>query len=187
MTPRDTSADPSRLGYAPEAGERPHAYDPVTQPEYFEGVLSRRIGAFCIDFVMILGPILVLAVAIFVFGIVTIGFGWFLFPILGPALLIWALAYVAITMGAPESATLGMRVMGIEARTWYGAPCYHLLGAVHAVCFWVTLSAFTPLILLVGLLNSRRRLAHDFLVGMVVVNSERRAADLYRVRNGGRY
>jgi len=48
--------------------------------------------------------------------------------------------------------------------------------AVHAIAFWVTTSALTPLVLLVGLLNERRRLVHDFLLGTVVINNERRAA-----------
>jgi uncharacterized RDD family membrane protein YckC len=38
----------------------------------------------------------------------------------------------------------------------------------------------TPLVLLVGLLNERGRLLHDFLLGTVVVNNESRAAELRR-------
>ncbi|MFH3478961.1 RDD family protein [Xanthobacter variabilis] len=161
-------------------GVKPHAFDPVTQPEYFEGVLSRRLIAFCVDVVMILGPIVGLAIFIFVFGIVTLSLGWMLFPLLGPAFVIWAIAYNAITLGSPASATLGMRLMDIEMRTWYGAPCYSLLGAVHAVLFWVSLSALTPLILVVALFNDRRRLLHDFAAGTVVVNSAARASMLRR-------
>lgn len=161
-------------------GVRPHAYDPLTQPEYFEGVLSRRIMAFLVDALMIIGPIILLAIFIFIFGIVTLSFGWMLFPLLGPAFVVWAILYYAITLGSPASATLGMRLMDIELRTWYGAPCYSVLGAVHAVCFWVSVSALTPLILLVALFNDRRRLAHDFLLGTVMVNTETRAAMLRR-------
>jgi uncharacterized RDD family membrane protein YckC len=73
-----------------------------------------------------------------------------------------------------------MRVMDIELRTWYGAPCYFVLGAVHAVVFWVTISALTPLILLVGFFNSRNRLLHDILLGTVVINNAARAAALAR-------
>jgi uncharacterized RDD family membrane protein YckC len=40
----------------------------------------------------------------------------------------------------------------------------------------VTISTLTPLVLVVGLLNDRRRLLHDFLLGTVVINNERRAA-----------
>ncbi len=187
MNSRDTSDEPPRIGVSTEGRpqDRPHAFDPVTQPEVFEGVLSRRVIAFCIDVVMILGPIILLALLIFVLGVVTLSLGWYLFPLLGPAFIVWAILYNALTLGAPESATLGMRLVGLEMRTWYGAPCYSMLGAVHAVCFWVSLSVFTPLVLVVGLFNDRRRLAHDFLVGTVVVNSEQRAASLRQGRNGG--
>ena len=57
-----------------------------------------------------------------------------------------------------------MRVMDLEMRTWYGSPAYFVLGAVHAIVFWITVSCLTPLILLV-LLQPRRRLLHDMLVG----------------------
>lgn len=176
----DTFREPPRIG--PSDGPRPHAYDPVTQPEYFEGVLSRRLMAFCVDAVVVLGLIALLAVVIFVFGIFTLGLGWMLFWLLSPAFVVWAVLYNALTLGAPASATLGMRLMGIEVRTWYGAPCYAVLGAVHAVCFWVSVSAFTPFVLLLALFNDRRRLLHDFLLGTVVVNSEERADALRRRR-----
>jgi uncharacterized RDD family membrane protein YckC len=46
--------------------------------------------------------------------------------------------------------------------------------------FWVLLSSLTPLVLVVGLLNERRRLLHDIVLGTVVVNNERRALALSR-------
>lgn len=171
---------PEDRGFEGLAPDRPHAYDPATQPEYFEGVLARRLLAFAIDAVIIIAPIVLLAIFIFVFGIVTLSLGWMLFPVLGPAFVIWAIWYNAMTLGSPASATLGMRAMDIEMRTWYGAPAYALLGAVHAVAYWVSLSVCTPLILLVALFNGRRRQLHDFLVGAVIVNTEARAAALRR-------
>jgi uncharacterized RDD family membrane protein YckC len=57
---------------------------------------------------------------------------------------------------------------------------YFLLGAVHSIFFWVLTSTLTPLILLIALVNRRRRLLHDFLTGTVLVNNERRAAALRR-------
>ena len=52
-----------------------------------------------------------------------------------------------------------MRMVDLEMRTWYGAPCYFVLGAVHAVGFWLTVSLLTPFILLVGLFNAQRAAA----------------------------
>ena len=88
------------------------------------------------------------------------------------------MAYYGLTLGSPASATIGMRAMDIEMRTWYGSPAYFVLGAVHAVVFWVTVSMLTPFILLVCLFNERRRCLHDILVGTVVINNASRASAL---------
>jgi uncharacterized RDD family membrane protein YckC len=165
---------------------KPHAYDPVLQPEYFDGVPARRMIAFMIDLAIIMAPVVFVSIFIFLFGIVTFGLGWALFHLVPPAAAIWALVYGGLTMGGPASATIGMQMVEIEVRTWYGAPCYFLLGAVHALAFWVTISALTPLVLVVGLLNERRRLLHDFLLGTVVINNADRAARLRHALTGGR-
>jgi uncharacterized RDD family membrane protein YckC len=166
-------SEPRRVGVSFEV--KPHAYDPATSPELFEGVLSRRLLAFAVDVFLIVVPVILAALFIFMFGLVTFGLGWVLYWLLSPAAVIWALIYYGTTLGSPASATIGMRVMEIEMHTWYGAPMYFLLGAVHAVVFWITISALTPFILLVGLFNERRRLLHDMLVGTVVINNEVRA------------
>ena len=132
---------------------KPHAYDPATQPELFEGVLARRVIAFIIDFIIIAIPVVLAAMFIFAFGIVTLGLGFALYWLLPPATVIWAIVYFGITLGGPASATIGMRVMDLEMRTWYGAPAYFVLGAVHAIVFWFTVSFFTPFVLLVRLLQ----------------------------------
>jgi uncharacterized RDD family membrane protein YckC len=68
-----------------------------------------------------------------------------------------------------------MRLMDLELRTWYGAPGYFVLGAVHAVLFYISISVLTPFVLLVGLFNARRRLLHDFVLGTVIINNSVRA------------
>jgi uncharacterized RDD family membrane protein YckC len=171
-----TDSGPARIGVSLDV--KPHAYDPIANPELFAGVLSRRLVAFFIDVIIIAVPVVAAAIFIFLFGIVTLGLGWLLFWLLSPASVIWALAYYGLTMGGAASATIGMRAMDLEIRTWYGAPAYVLLGAVHAIVYWVTVSVLTPLILLVGLFNTRRRLLHDMLVGTVVINNPARAASL---------
>ena len=163
-----SSNGPGNMGYS--AAGRPHAYDPLVRPELFEGVLARRMIAFVIDAVMISIPIILATIFILIFGLLTLGLGWFLFWLWWPAAVVWALAYYGFTLGGPQSATVGMRVMNIEMRTWYGAPAYFALGVAHAVLFWLTVSLLTPLILLVGFFSTRRRLLHDMLIGTVVVN-----------------
>jgi len=159
---------------------KPHAYDPIANPELFEGVLARRCIAFMVDVIIIGIPVLFAAAFIFIVGLVTLGLGWILYWLLSPAAVIWAICYYGLTFGSPASATIGMRVMDIEMRTWYGAPAYFVLGAVHAVVYWVIISFLTPLILLVALFNQRRRLLHDMLVGTIVINTGTRAQALRR-------
>jgi uncharacterized RDD family membrane protein YckC len=157
---------------------KPHAYDPDLAPELFDGVLARRIMAFCIDFLVIAAPVVLAAMFIFAFGIVTLGLGWALYWILPGASVVWAIVYFGITIGGPRSASIGMRVMDLELRTWYGAPGYFVLGAVHAIAFWFTVTFFSPFVLLVAFFNRRQRLLHDILLGTVTINNPQRAAML---------
>ena len=134
-------------------------------------MLTRRVFAFLIDLVVLTVPVVLGYLFIAVFGIITLGLGWMLFWLAWPATVVWAMVYYGASLGGPHSATLGMRVMDLELRTWYGAPGYFVLGAMHAVLFWVSISFLTPLVLLVGLFNGRRRLLHDIVLGTVVINS----------------
>jgi uncharacterized RDD family membrane protein YckC len=156
----------------------PHAYDPQTKPELFEGMLARRVVAFIVDLIIIVLPLVIAAIFIFFLGLITFGLGWALFWLLSPASIIWALFYCGMTLGSPASATIGMRTMDLELRTWYGVPCYFVLGAVHAVVYWISISVLSPVILLVGFFNARRRLLHNILVGTVVINNAGRTASL---------
>ena len=156
---------------AAAGGVQPHAFDPQSQPELFRGVLSRRVFAFLIDLVVLTVPVVLGYLFILLFGVLTLGLGWMLFWLAWPATVVWAVVYYGASIGGPHSATLGMRVMDLELRTWYGAPGYFVLGAMHAVLFWVSISFLTPLVVLVGLFNGRRRLLHDIVLGTVMINS----------------
>ena len=168
-----TDSGPRKIGVSIEL--KPHAYDPVANPELFDGVLARRCIAFLIDITIIIIPVLFAAVFIFIFGLVTLGLGWALFWLLSPAAVFWGIAYYGFTFAGPASATIGMRIMDIEMRTWYGAPAYFVLGVVHAIVYWLTVSFLTPFILLIAFFNRRRRLLHDMLVGTIVINNDKRA------------
>ena len=158
-------------GWRNDGGVEPHAFDPYLQPELFRGVLTRRVFAFLIDLVVLSVPVILGYLFIAVFGLITLGLGWALFWLAWPATIVWAIVYYGASLGGPHSATMGMRVMDLELRTWYGAPGYFVLGATHAVLFWVSVSFLSPLVLLVGLFNGRRRLLHDLILGTVVINS----------------
>ena len=171
------------MSEAPYSREpRPYVFDPVSEPEYFHGVLSRRFVAFLLDAVIVAVPIAMAGLVIFVFGFLTLGLGWFLFSLVGPASVVWALIYAGLTLGGRQSATLGMRAMGVEMRQLDGAPMTPTLAVVSVVLFWVATSVFTPLVAVVALFNGRKRLLHDFIIGTVVVNNEARILELSRYR-----
>lgn len=153
----------------------PHAYDPATQPELFEAVLGRRMLAFLIDLTIIFILWVAATFIVFVTGIFTLGLAWLLYGAVFP---IVALSYNAWTLSRPPSATIGMRLMGLEMRMWYGAPMYALLAAFHALLYYFSISMLTPFVLLFALFNERKRCLHDYLAGTVVINSESRERDL---------
>ena len=121
-------AIPVTAAWRNDGGVRPHAFDPDMQPELFRGVLTRRVFAFLIDLVVLSVPVILGYIFIAVFGVVTLGLGWVLFWLAWPATVVWAIVYYGASIGGPHSATMGMRVMDLELRTWYGAPGYFVLG-----------------------------------------------------------
>lgn len=147
-------------------------YDPATEPELFDGILSKRIVAFVIDAVLIVLLMIPALLMFFVLGIITLGIFWLLFPGFFAIFAIVALAYVALTLGGQGSATPGMRFVGVTFRTWNGQRMFPLLAAMHALIFWFSCGILTPLILLVGLFTPRRQLLHDLLLGVVALNAE---------------
>lgn len=148
-----------------------NAYDP-SLPHYadhaFEGVLSRRVLAFLIDYAII-GLLLIPAwVILFVFSILTLGLGFALYPI---SFFIVAGLYFALTLGSSAQATPGMRVMDLTMRRDDGRRMDFSTSAVHVLAFWLINSLLTPFLLLVGLFTERRRLVHDMLLGTYMVRA----------------
>jgi uncharacterized RDD family membrane protein YckC len=144
-------------------------YHPDTQPDLFDGILSKRIVAFIIDAVLIVALMIPAGLLVLILGFVTLGIGWLLFPPLFAAV---ALIYIGLTLGGPGSATPGMRIAGVEVRTWSGQKVFPLLAVMHALLFWFSVGLFTPLVLLVGLFTRRRQLLHDLLLGVVALNAD---------------
>ncbi len=138
-------------------------------PELFDGVLSRRIVAFIIDAAIIFALTAFAYIVTFFLGVLTLGLAWLLFGIVFPVVALW---YTGSTLSSPESATIGMRSAGLEMRSWDGEPMTFLSGAAHALFFWLTFTLLTPFILIVGLLNPRSRLLHDFVIGTYVINAD---------------
>ena len=55
---------------------KPHAYDPLRDPQLFDGVLARRTIAFIIDVVIISIPIIFAGLFILIFGVSYSPLGW---------------------------------------------------------------------------------------------------------------
>lgn len=147
-----------------------HAYDydelnpqPVGR-EQLSGVRTARIFSFFIDYAIVLLLSVPFAIIIGILGLLTFGLGWMLYAIL-PAIV--AVLYLAMTMGGPNQATVGMSMMGIRIRKNEGGRVDPFLAILHGVLFWV-FASFPPL-LLISLISSRKRLLHDILLGTYVV------------------
>lgn len=132
----------------------------------FEGVRTRRVLAFCLDYLFVGLLSIPFAIIVFLLGIITLGLGFALFSILVPAV---ALIYVALTLGSAEQATPGMRMMGIRLERLDGKRIDGIIAIVHTVLFWAGNVLLTPLILLATLFLDRKRTVHDMLLGTVVV------------------
>ena len=134
----------------------------------YEGVRTRRMLAFCIDYTIVLLLSIPVAVIVFFIGLLTLGLGWALYGVLFALV---ALPYVGFTMGGPNQATPGMRLMGIMIARTDGRPVDTMLAMVHAVVFWAGNVILTQLILLASLFLDRKRLVHDMLLGTVVLRT----------------
>ena len=143
-------------------------YDATVEPDLYDGILAKRVVAFVIDAVLIVALMIPAALIVFVLGFITLGLAWLLYPALFAVV---AISYVGLTLGGPASATPGMRIAGVEMRTWSGQRMFPLLAVMHALIFWFSIGLLTPLVLLVGLLTYRRQLLHDLLLGVVALNA----------------
>lgn len=135
----------------------------------FEGVLSRRVLAFIVDYLIVGFLVCVVGVIVFFLGLLTLGAGWLLYVILVPAV---AIVYIWTTMGGPQQATIGMRVMNIRLSRLDGTPIDGMTAVVHSVLFWAFNAVLTPLILLATLFLDYRRTLHDLLLGTVVTRTD---------------
>ncbi|MBB4570155.1 RDD family protein [Rhizobium leucaenae] len=134
----------------------------------YSGVLSRRIFAFILDYVIVGLLCIPAAIVLFFVSILTLGLGFLLYPAL---FIIVAGLYFGWTLGGPHQASLGMRAMGIAMVRIDGRRMDFLTAIVHLALFWILNSVLTPLILLAGLFIERSRLVHDLLLGTVIVRT----------------
>jgi uncharacterized RDD family membrane protein YckC len=132
------------------------------------GALARRVLGFVVDGLCVLVITKVLAVAFFIFGIVTLGLGM---PLLG-LLPFVAPAYNWLSLVSPLSATPGQALFGLSVRdAEHLGPPGPVAALVWTVGFYASL-ALSGLPLLLALFDTRRRTGHDMIAGLVVVRAQ---------------
>jgi len=139
--------------------------DPIAQPEFYAGVVTKRFLAWVIDSVIILTFCLLALIA-------TLGIGFFFLPAL---MLVVGLAYRMATL-ARGSATWGMAVMAIELRRHDGTRFDTLTAALHTLGYSASVAFVIPQVISVILMmvGERGQGLSDAVLGTAMVN--RRAA-----------
>jgi uncharacterized RDD family membrane protein YckC len=139
--------------------------DPNTAPQFYEGVAVKRLVAWLIDSLGILGMTLV----VWLFGtILTLGFGFFLFGFLYIAIaVIWRAGSIART-----SATPGMLLMAIELRNNAGNRLEPGPAVLHTLLYLVLFAfGITVVATMVAMaVTPRRQGLHDLLLGTAAIN-----------------
>ena len=135
--------------------------DPISQPQFYASVASKRLVAWIVDSIVIhvLSLIVVLLTA-FV--------GLFIWPLL---YLVVGFAYRTVTL-ANGSATWGMRFAGVEIRNAFGERLDLGLALAHTAGY--TLSIAIPLIQVVSIImmltSARGQGLTDAFLGTVALN-----------------
>lgn len=135
--------------------------DPISQPQFYASVASKRLVAWIVDSIvtLVLSLIVVLLTA-FV--------GLFIWPLL---YLVVGFAYRTVTL-ANGSATWGMRFAGVEIRNAFGERLDLGLALAHTAGY--TLSIAIPLIQVVSIImmltSARGQGLTDAFLGTVALN-----------------
>ncbi len=143
--------------------------DILYRRELYDGILSRRVLAFLIDFVAITLVSMIAGFVVLILGFVTWGLGWLLYLIFLPLVIA---GYLAFTLGGPDSATPGMKVVRLQMRLHDGSRTGPFGAMLHGLLFYLSISFLTPFVVLVGLFTDRGRLLHDLILGTYIVRSE---------------
>jgi uncharacterized RDD family membrane protein YckC len=139
--------------------------DPEHDRQFYERVPLRRFIAWLIDVAIVLLVGVSLAL---LFGLLTLGFGFALFPLVVAGV---GFVYRTATL-ADASATWGMRFTGIEFRRGDGTRFDFLTAFLHTTVYMVCLSVVVlQAISCVAILGSRyRQSLGDMLLGTTAIN-----------------
>jgi uncharacterized RDD family membrane protein YckC len=129
-------------------------------------VLWRRVGAYVVDLAILAVLSLAAWITLTTAGVLSFGL---LLPLVPVALVLLPIAYHTLLVGGSGAATLGMRLFGLQVRSWTGERPSLWQALLMGTLFYATIAATGSLILLVTLFNARRRTLHDFLSGTLMV------------------
>jgi uncharacterized RDD family membrane protein YckC len=151
------------LGYVQPLAGLP---DPDRDPQFYDGVPSRRLVAWIID--VLIAMVLTVPVAL-VFGVLTLGFGFFVLPLVYA---VTSFLYRTLTI-AGGSSTWGMRAMGIELRRGDGSRFDLFYAVAHVAIYTVCVGMLVlQLASIVAILGTRYHQGlHDLILGTTVINS----------------
>ena len=153
------------------AESRGHEPRNLADSTLYDGILWRRVGAYFIDALLILGMNIALHILLLLMGLLTFGLSWLL---LGPVTcLTVALGYDTLFIGGGQGATPGMRLLGIEARGLDGGRPDYFQAFLMTTLFYATVPVTSFLILVVAFFTEHNRTAHDFLSGITVIRRSR--------------
>jgi len=149
----------------PDLPARPFSWtappDPLDRPELFEGIILKRVVAYLVDVLLLLGVMAFMWVLV----VLTLGLLGGVAAMLTPFI---PLAYHTLLIGGRDSATLGMRMTGIHVRRLDGGVPGYPQAALLTLLFYASM-ALTGLLLIVALFNERGRCLHDYLSGTITV------------------
>jgi uncharacterized RDD family membrane protein YckC len=140
--------------------------DPATNPELFDGVLTRRVMAFIIDMVIVGIALGAVSLVGFIIGFLTLGLGWLATLIVLPLIVV---GYYALTLGSAARATVGMQMMDLVLTPTRGQPLDGPVAFVHTLLFWITAWIAWPISLVVALFTPRRQMVHDLIAGTLML------------------
>ncbi len=147
-------------------GPLPGLPDPDRDPQFYAGVPMRRFAAWVIDLIIVAA---ISVIAIPVFGIVTLGLGFFAAPAIYAVL---SFIYRVATLTS-RSATWGMRIMGIELRRGDGQRFDFGLSLAHVGFYTLSVFLTVPLVVtVITVLSTRyRQTLHDILLRTTAINT----------------
>ncbi len=145
----------------PFAPASPYQPDPVRHAEFYDGVALKRGIAWIIDTILVLA----IAVVVVVFSAFT---ALFILPVVWLTL---SFLYRWVTMTG-QSATWGMRMMGIRFLTRDGARFDAATAFLHTLGYSLSVAFVLPQILSVGLMliSPRGQGLTDHVLGSVAIN-----------------